>query len=281
MGTEQGKTANVTALALIAALNGSTIPDAGTTTFRPPYTPVSFAALAGTHRGHEFRPTRLPPSHEWAAANGAVFAENGLWLRAQYFRQNGDASWQQSVAREAETVRCTAGICDVSTLGKVDVQGSDAAAFLDRVYANMISTLPVGRARYGIMLREDGFVLDDGTVSHLENQHFVLTTTTAHAEKVLQHLHFCHQVLWPTLDVAIVSVTEQWAQFAVAGPRARDVLARVSDDPAGLANEALPFMGVAEIRVGGVAARAFRVSFSGELAYEVAVPASRLTGRRR
>jgi methylglutamate dehydrogenase subunit C len=272
MGTEQGKTANVTALAVIAALDGRTIPDAGTTTFRPPYTPISFGALAGSHRGHEFRPTRLPPSHEWAASNGAVFAETGLWLRAQYFRQNGDAGWQQSVAREAETVRRAAGICDVSTLGKIDVQGSDAAAFLDRVYANMISTLPLGRARYGIMLREDGFVLDDGTVSRLADQHFVLTTTTAHAEKVLQHLHFCHQVLWPTLDVAIVSVTEQWAQFAVAGPRARDVLIKLSDDPAGLSNAALPFMGVTEIRVGGVAGRVFRVSFSGELAYEVAVP---------
>jgi hypothetical protein len=164
MGTEQGKTANVAALALVAALSGRAIPEVGTTVFRPPYTPVSFAAFAGTHRGREFRPTRLPPSHDWAQENGVVFAEAGLWLRAQYFRQAGETSWQQSVAREVATVRHAVGICDVSTLGKIDVQGADAGAFLDRVYVNTFSTLPVGRARYGLMLREDGFVLDDGTV---------------------------------------------------------------------------------------------------------------------
>ncbi len=227
MGTEQGKTASVAALALAAALSGRTIPETGTTAFRPPYTPVAFGAFAGTHRGREFRPTRLPPSHAWAQAHGAVFADAGLWLRAQYFRQAGETSWQQSVAREVVTVRRAVGICDVSTLGKIDVQGANAGAFLDRVYVNTVSTLPVGRARYGLMLREDGFVLDDGTVSRLAEQHFLATTTTAHAVKVLEHLHFCHQVLWPELDVAIAPVTEQWAQFAVAGPRSRDVLAKL------------------------------------------------------
>ncbi len=274
MGTEQGKTANVAALAFIAGLTGRTIPETGTTVFRSPYTPASFGALAGTHRGEDFRPKRLPPSHAWAQAHGAVFADAGLWQRAQYFRKAGETSWQQSVAREAWTVRQAVGVFDVSTLGKIDVQGADAAAFLDRVYVNTLSTLPVGRARYAVMLREDGFVLDDGTVSRLGEQHFLATTTTAHAAKVLEHLHFCHQVLWPGLDVAIESVTEQWAQFAVAGPRSRDVLAKLIAPVSDVGNDALPYMGVRDVMIGGVPGRLYRVSFSGELAYEVAVPAA-------
>ncbi len=274
MATDQGKTANVTALAVMAELTGRSIPEVGTTVFRPPYTPVSFGAFVGHSRGKDFRPTRLPPTHDWAVQNGAVFAETGLWLRAQYFRRPGEIDWQASVAREALTVRQAVGVCDVSTLGKIDVQGPDAAAFLDRVYANTLSTLAVGKVRYGVLLREDGFVMDDGTVCRLGLEHFVTTTTTANAGKVLEHLDFCRQVLWPRLDVSVVPVTEEWAQLAVAGPRARDVLQKVVDRPDDITNAALPYMGFTEVTIGGTPGRLFRVSFSGELAYEIAVAAA-------
>ncbi len=273
MATDQGKTANVTALAVMAELTGRSIPEVGTAVFRPPFTPVSFGVFAGHSRGKDFRPTRLPATHEWALQNGGVFAETGLWLRAQYYRRPGEATWQESVAREARTVRSAVGVCDVSTLGKIDVQGPDAATFLDRVYANTLSTLVVGKVRYGVMLREDGFVMDDGTVARLSPRHFVTTTTTANAAKVLEHLDFCRQVLWPALDVSIVPVTEQWAQLAVAGPRARVALAKLVDSPEDVSNEALPYMGFTEVSVGGVPCRLFRVSFSGERAYEIAIAA--------
>lgn len=274
MATDQGKTANVTGLAILADISGRTIPEVGTTMFRPPYTAISFGALAGHHRGEEFRPKRLTPSHDWAAEEGAVFVEAGLWLRAQYFHKDGDKDIDASIAREAEAVRRSVGLCDVSTLGKIDMQGADAASFLDRVYINKLSTLAVGKARYGLMLREDGFVLDDGTVARLGPSHYIISTTTANAAKVFQHLEFCRQVLWPNLDVALASVTEQWAQYAVAGPRSRDVLAKLVDPACDISDAALPRMGATELMLrGGVKARLFRVSFSGERAYELAVPA--------
>jgi sarcosine oxidase subunit alpha len=273
MATDQGKTANVTALAVMAELTGRSIPETGTTVFRAPYTPVSFGAFVGHSRGKDFRPARLPPTHDWALQHGGVFAETGLWLRAQYFRRPGEIDWQASVTREALTVRGSVGVCDVSTLGKIDVQGPDAGAFLDRVYVNTLSTLAVGKVRYGVMLREDGFVMDDGTVARLSPEHFVTTTTTANAAKVLEHLDFCRQVLWPELDVSIVPVTEEWAQLSVAGPRARDVLQRIVDRPGDISNEALPYMAFTEVAIGGTPGRLFRVSFSGELAYEIAVAA--------
>jgi sarcosine oxidase subunit alpha len=275
MATDQGKTANVNGLALMAQATGKTIPETGTTRFRPPYTPVAIGALAGPHRGKHFKPTRLTPTHDWAAAQGAVFVETGLWLRAQYFPRDGE-DWLAATTREVNAVRSGVGFCDVTTLGKIDIQGPDAAAFLDRVYANTFSTLPVGRARYGLMLREDGFVMDDGTTARLGETHFVMTTTTAGAAKVFQHLEFCHQWLWPALDVAFISVTDQWAQIAVAGPRSRDVVAKLVDAPFDVSNEAFPYMGAASLTIcEGTPARLFRLSFSGELAYEIAVPAGR------
>jgi heterotetrameric sarcosine oxidase alpha subunit len=274
MATDQGKTANVNALAIMAGLTGRSIAETGTTTFRPPYTPVSIGALAGHHRGKDFRPTRLTPSHAWAEEQGAVFVEAGPWMRAQYFPRPGERDWLETVSREVSTVRSAVGFCDVSTLGKIDVQGPDAGAFLDRLYINTFSTLPVGRARYGVMLREDGFVLDDGTISRFADDNFFVTTTTANAARVFQHMQFCLQALWPQLDVQLASATEQWAQFSVAGPRARDTLARIVDAPFDIGNEAMPFMAVAELTVcGGVTARLYRISFSGELAYEIGVPA--------
>ncbi|CAH1653114.1 Sarcosine oxidase subunit alpha [Hyphomicrobiales bacterium] len=274
MGTDQGKSSNVNALAVMAGLAGGPIASLGTTTFRPPFTPVAMGALGGHARGKDFRPTRLTPSHAFAAEQGAVFVEAGAWLRAQYFPQPGEHDWLQSATREARAVRGGVGVCDVSTLGKIDIQGPDAATFLERLYTNSWKNLPVGKARYGLMLREDGFVMDDGTTSRLADEHFLMTTTTANAVGVLQHMEFCHQCLWPELDVQFVSVTEQWAQYSVAGPRARDLLTRLVDAEHDLSNVAFPYMAAREITVcGGVQARLFRISFSGELAYEIAVPA--------
>ena len=273
MATDQGKTANVTGLALMAELTGREIEKVGTTTFRPPYTPVAIGALAGHARGKHFRPTRHTPTHEWAKAAGAVFVEAGAWLRAQYFPRPGD-DWLAAALREARAVRERAGFCDVSTLGKIDLRGPDAGKFLDRLYTNMISTLPVGKVRYGVMLREDGIVLDDGTVARLGERHWLITTTTANAGKVMQHMEFCAQALWPELDVQFASVTDHWAQIAIAGPRSRDMLAALVDPGHDISDAALPYMGTVPLTVcGGTPARLYRISFSGELAYELAVGA--------
>ena len=274
MATDQGKTANVGALAIMADLAGKSIAETGTTIFRPPYTPVAIGAFAGRSRGKDFRPTRLTPSHDWAEEQNAVFVDAGLWLRAQWFPRAGETHWRQSVDREVLQTRASVGICDVTTLGKIDVQGRDAAEFLNRVYANGFAKLPVGKVRYGLMLREDGMAMDDGTTARLSESHFVMTTTTANAVGVFRHMEFCRQWLWPGMDVHLISVTEQWAQIAVAGPNARDLLQKVIDDTHDISNEAFPFMACGEITLcNGVPGRLFRISFSGELAYEVAVPA--------
>src|SRR5579862_8196257 len=274
MATDQGKTSNVNGLALMAELTERSIAATGTTRFRLPYTPVTLGVFAGHHRSAEFRPTRLPPSHAWAEEQGAVFTEAGLWLRAQYFPKPGDRGWRDAVDREVRLTRSGVGICDVSTLGKIDLQGPDAARFLDRLYINTFSTLAVGRARYGVMLREDGIVFDDGTTARLSDQHFFMTTTTANAGPVMQHMEFCHQVLWPELDVQFVSVTEQWAQYAVAGPKSRQLLQRIVDPQHDVANATFPYLACGDVTVcGGTRARLYRLSFSGELAYEIAVPA--------
>jgi sarcosine oxidase subunit alpha len=236
--------------------------------------PVSFGAIAGHHRGKDFRPTRLAPSHAWAAEQGAVFVESGAWLRAQYYPRGTETDWLETVNREVTATRASVGVCDVSTLGKIEIEGAHAGVFLDHVYCNTFSTLPVGKSRYGLMLREDGFVMDDGTTSRLAPERFVMTTTTAQAGRVIQHLEFCHQVLWPTLDVQMVSVSEQWAQFSIAGPRSRDVVRRLVDEKFDVGDKAFPYLAAREITVaGGVTARLFRLSFSGEMAYELAVPA--------
>lgn len=275
MATDQGKTSNLAGLAIMAEQTGRAIPQVGTTIFRPPYTPVAIGALAGHHRGKDFRPMRLAPTHNWSREQGAVFVEAGpQWLRAQYYPKSGEKDWLTTVNREVLAVRGGVGICDVSTLGKIDIQGADAGEFLERVYTSSWKTLPVGKARYGLMLREDGFVMDDGTTSRLGETHFLMTTTTINAAKVMQHLEFCHQVLWPELDVRMVSVSEQWAQAAIAGPKSRDVLRGVVDAEHDISNESFPYLAAREITVGGgIPARLFRISFSGELAYELAVPA--------
>ncbi|WP_020188205.1 sarcosine oxidase subunit alpha family protein [Methylopila sp. 73B] len=273
MATDQGKTANVVGLALMAEITGRSIPDTGTTLTRPPFTPVAIGALGGAHRHKEFRPTRLPPSHFWAEEQGAVFVETGLWMRAAYFPRAGEADWLETTIREVNTVRTAVGVYDASTLGKIDVQGADAGVFLDRVYINGFSTMPVGKARYGVMLREDGFAMDDGTVARFSPTHYYVTTSTAHAAQAMRHLEYCRQWLWPELDVHLASITDQWAKYAIAGPRSRDVVAALVDD-ADVSDAGLPYLGVKEVTVGGgVKARLFRLSFSGEMAYELAVPA--------
>ncbi|MFD1300275.1 sarcosine oxidase subunit alpha family protein [Methylobacterium marchantiae] len=275
MATDQGKTSNLAGLGIMAELTGQPIPSVGTTMFRPPFTPVAIGAFAGHHRGKDFRATRHVPSHAWCEEQGAVFVETGLWLRPAYFPRAGESDWLETVNREVNTVRAHVGVCDVTTLGKIDIQGRDALAFIERVCANPFGTLPVGKARYAVLLREDGFVLDDGTVARLGESHFVMTASTANAARVMQHLEFCRQWLWPELDLQMISVSEQWAQYAVAGPRARDTLRAVIDPGFDLSNEAFPFLACADVTVGGgIPARLLRISFSGELAYELAVPAA-------
>lgn len=273
MATDQGKTSNTLGIAIMAAASGNAIPDTGTTVYRPPYTPVAIGAFAGRARGKDFRPFRLTPSHSWAVENGADFVETGMWLRAQWFKRSGETGWRDSVDREVRMTRASVGICDVTTLGKIDIKGRDAATFLNRVYANAFLKLPVGKVRYGLMLREDGTAYDDGTCARLSESHYVMTTTTANAGTVFRNLEFARQCLWPDLDVHLISTTDGWAQFSVAGPNSRALLSGVVDGM-DLSNDSFPFMACAECTVfGGTPARLFRISFSGELAFEVAVPA--------
>ena len=273
MATDQGKTSNMGGLAIMAELAGKSIPEVGTTIFRPPYTPTAIGVLAGRMRGKDFHPTRLTPSHYWAEERGAVFVEVGNWLRAQWFPIEGETHWRKSVDREVTATRASVGVCDCTTLGKIDVQGSDAATFLNKVYCNAFAKLAVGKVRYGLMLREDGIAMDDGTAGRLAEDHFVVTTTTAKAAAVYQHLEFVRQCLYPDLDVQLISTTEAWAQYAVAGPNSRALLQKIVDPEFDISNDAFPFMGCGNITVcGGLRARLFRISFSGELAFEIAVP---------
>jgi sarcosine oxidase subunit alpha len=272
MATDQGKLGNVNASGIIAGMRGVSPAAVGTTTFRPFYTPVSFGALAGTARGKHAQPVRESPLHGWAKKNGALFVEGGLWYRSSWFPRAGEKTWRESVDREVLNIRANVGICDVSTLGKIEVFGPDAAEFLNRLYTNAFLKLPVGKARYGLMLREDGFVYDDGTTSRLSENHFFVTTTTAYAGEVMTHMEFAAQTLWPELDVRFVSSSDQWAQMSIAGPKARLVLEQVIEDD--ISNAAFPFLGAAQVTLkGGLKARLFRISFSGELAFELAVPA--------
>jgi len=273
MATDQGKLSNVNAIGILAEARKVSPADVGTTTFRPFYTPLSFGALTGASKGKHFQPVRKSPLHDWAKKHGAVFVETGLWYRSSWFPKTGETTWRESVDREVLNVRKNAGICDVSTLGKIEIFGKDAAEFLNRIYCNAFLKLPIGKARYGLMLREDGMIYDDGTTSRLSENHFFMTTTTAYAAGVMNHLEFCAQALWPDLDVQFASSTDQWAQIAVAGPKSRAILQTLVDED--ISDAAFPFLGAKEISLcgGKLSGRLFRISFSGELAYELAVPA--------
>ncbi len=271
MATDQGKSTGVVGQAVLAGLVGRPLGEIGTTGFRPPYTPVALGALAHHHKGRDFAPVRRTPLHDVQAAGGAVFFDTGLWQRARYFPQ-GTEDMAGASRREVAAVRSAVGIADVTPLGKIEVMGPDALTLIERLYCNPMASLVPGRARYGLMLREDGMVMDDGTVWCLGPGHYLLTTTTANAASVMSHLELHHQVFWPELEVAYASVSEQWAGLAVAGPRSRDLLRQVVDEPA-LDDAAFPFMAVAEGRIGDVVCRIARISFSGERAFEVYVPA--------
>lgn len=270
MATDQGKISNVLALAVLADATGRAIPETGITTFRPPFVPVSMGAMGARAQGKGFQPERFTPSHRASDERGAPWIAAGLWYRPSYFPRRGETTWRESCDREVVMVRNTVGVCDVTTLGKIDIQGPDAARFLDFVYCNVFSTLKEGRVRYGLMLREDGHVMDDGTTARLGPGHYVMTTTTAAAGQVMKHLDFVQQCLTPDWDMRCISVTEQWAQFAIAGPGSRALLNTVLDTP--VDDVDFPYMSCGPVRVAGTPGRIFRISFSGEHAYEIAVP---------
>lgn len=271
MGTDQGRTSNINGLRIVAGRLDQAPAEVGVTTFRPPYAPVPLDMVTGRESGPRIAPLRRSPMQAWHEQAGAVFMPSALWLRPQYYPRHGD-DLAQAARAEAANVRRKVGMADVSTLGKIDIQGTDAAEFLSRIYINGWRKLKVGKARYGMMLREDGYVLDDGTTSRLGENHFFMTTTTANAEAVLAHMEFYHQMIWPELDVHMIPVTDQWATVALAGPLSREVLARLLN-PIDTSNDALPPMGVLDTEVESVPVRVSRLSFSGERAYEVAVPA--------
>ena len=272
MATDQGKTSNMNALAVASDALGKTMPEVGLTTFRMPYTPVTFGAFAGHSRGSLFDPVRRTPMHEWAAARGAVFEDVGQWKRANRFPRAGE-TMAQAVARECRAVRNAAGLFDASTLGKIEVAGPDAAAFLERIYVNAFAKLAPGRCRYGLLLNEAGFVIDDGVIGRLAPDRFHVTTTTGGAASVLSLMEDYLQTEFTDLRCWLASVTEQWAVVAVQGPRARDVIAPLVEG-IDLSPAAFPHMSVAEARIRGIQARLFRVSFTGELGFEINVPAA-------
>jgi len=269
MATDQGKTSNLNGLQLVSNIENKIVPEVGHTTFRPPYTPVTIGAIVGREVGKHSKPTRKSPMHLWHEKNNAVFVDAGAWLRPRYYKKGNETLFDAS-KREATNVRKNVGVCDVTTLGKIDIKGPDAAELLNRVYSNAWLKLPVGKARYGVMLREDGIVMDDGTTTRISENHYHMTTTTAQAANVLSHLEYYLQVVWPELNVNVVSTTEQWAGAAIAGPKSREVLQKLFPS-INVSNEGLPFMGYREGNLFGVNARIFRISFSGELAYEVNV----------
>jgi len=271
MATDQGKTSNLNAMAIVAQKLDVPIPKVGLTTFRMPYTPVSFGSFAGISRGNLFDPLRVTPTHDWAAARGAVFEHVGLWERARYFPRAGE-DMHSAVARECLAVRNACGIFDASTLGKIEVVGADAAEFMNRLYINNWSNLGVGRSRYGILCRDDGFVYDDGVVARTATDRFHVTTTTGGAPRVLAMMEDYRQTEWPELEVWLTSTTEQWAVIAVQGPNARKVLEPLVEG-IDISAAAMPHMSVAHGRICGVPLLLFRVSFSGELGFEVNVPA--------
>jgi len=270
MGPDQGKTGAVAATKVVADIEGLEPSAVMPTTYRPPFTPVPLGTLAARDAHTRIAPIRRSPLHEWHEANGAEFMPSGLWTRPKFFRRHGDDAIIAGTY-EARAVRNAVGITDVSTLGKIELRGRDVAEFLERVYTNRWLKLPVGKVRYGVMLRDDGYVLDDGTTARLAEHEYLMTTTTGGAAGVHSHLEFYHQTVWPDLDVTMTSVTDQWAQIAVAGPHSRDLLQRLTVTD--LSNDNLPFMGIVETTIADVPVRVARISFSGELGFEVAIPA--------
>ncbi|MCL9783390.1 sarcosine oxidase subunit alpha [Vibrio sp. S4M6] len=270
-GTDQGKLGNINGMAIAAKSLGQTIPDTGTTIFRPNYTPVTFGAIAGRHCGDLFDPIRYTALHNWHVEHGAKFEDVGQWKRPWYYPREGE-TMQQALDRECQAVRDSVGILDASTLGKIDIQGKDAREFIGRVYTNAWAKLAVGKCRYGLMCGEDGMVFDDGVTSCLGEHHFLMTTTTGGAAHVLEWLELYHQTEWPELDVYFNSVTDHWATMTLGGPNSRKLLQALTDID--LSNDEFKFMDWREAKVAGVPGRIFRISFTGELSFEINVPAN-------
>jgi sarcosine oxidase, subunit alpha len=272
MATDQGKTSNLNGLGVLSEATGKTIPEIGITTFRPPYTPLSFGAIAGALTGKLFLPVRRTPIFNWHAQHGAHFEPVGQWRRA-YTYPGADEDKHAAINREIMAVRNKVGLLDASTLGKIEIKGPDAAEFLDRMYTNMFSTLKVGKCRYGLMMNELGFLTDDGVTVRLADDHFLMHTTSGGADRISAWLEEWLQTEWTRYKVFVTPVTEQWSQFAIAGPKAREVLAKLDPD-FDLSNEGFPHMSFKVGKLGGYPVRVFRISFSGELSYEVATPAN-------
>jgi sarcosine oxidase subunit alpha len=265
MGTDQGKTSNVNALGIVADITGQGIAELGVTTFRPPYTPVPFGAIVGRNCGALFEPVRRTPMQAWHESRGAVFEDVGQWRRPWYYPRPGE-DMHAAVAREVEAARSQVAILDASTLGKIDLQGRDAALLLNRVYTNAWSKLALGRCRYGLMLGEDGMVFDDGVTARLGEHHYLMSTTSGGAARVLAWLEEWLQTEWPELQVYCTSVTEQWATVSLSGPDCRKLVAEIAPD-IDLDPERFPHMSVRAGDVLGVPARVFRISYTGELGY--------------
>ena len=269
MANDQGKMGNIIGLSLMAELLEKTIPEVGTTVFRPPYTSISIGALTGRNVGKHFRPLRVTPMHQWNIDHGAKMIEVGLYQRPWYYPQSNE-TLSESYIRETTIVRQTVGLCDVTSLGKIAIQGPDATELINRVYTNPFAKLPIGKARYGIMLRDDGIVMDDGTSWRLGENEYFMTTSTAAATKVMSFLEELLQTRWTDLKVNVTSVSEQWAGVAIAGPKSREVLNECVLDPNEVTNDNLPFMGVLATKLkDGTPCRVVRISFSGELAFEM------------
>ncbi|MDH6454556.1 MULTISPECIES: sarcosine oxidase subunit alpha family protein [unclassified Streptomyces] len=269
---DQGKTSGVNAIGVIAEALGGSLGEIGTTAYRAPYTPIAFAALAGRERGELFEPERTTSIHAWHVAHGAEFEDVGQWKRPRYYPQTGE-DMDAAVARECRAAREGVAFMDASTLGKIEIWGADAGEFLNRMYTNAFKKLKPGHGRYGVMCKPDGMIFDDGVTLRLDDNRYFMTTTTGGAANVLDWLEEWLQTEWPELDVHCTSVTEQWATIAVVGPRSREVVAHLAPD-VDLANEAFPFMAFRETTLAsGIPARICRISFSGELAYEINVSA--------
>lgn len=271
-GTDQGKLGNINGMAIAAKSMNKTIPETGTTVFRPNYTPVTFGAVAGRHARDLFDPKRYTPMHQWHVEHGATFEDVGQWKRAWYYPKPGE-TMQQALDRECTATRESIGVLDASTLGKIDIQGKDAREFISRFYTNAWAKLAIGKCRYGLMCGEDGMVFDDGVTACLGENHFLMTTTTGGAAHVLEWLEFYHQTEWPELEVYMNTVTDHWATMTIAGPNSRKLLTELCDD-IDLDREAFKFMDWRQGTVAGVPARVFRISFTGELSYEINVQAN-------
>ncbi len=272
MATDQGKTSNINGLGVVSEATGKSIPEIGVTTFRPPYSPFSFGSIAGVLTKDLFLPVRCTPAYQWHVDRGATFEPVGQWRRAYTYTGNGEDR-QASINREILAVRHKVGLLDASTLGKIEIKGPDAAEFLDRIYTNTFSTLKVGKCRYGLMMNELGFLTDDGVTVRLAEDHFLMHTTSGGADRIAAWLEEWLQTEWTQYKVFVTPVTEQWAQFAIAGPRARNVLAKLAPD-FDISHEAFPHMSFREGKLGAYPVRVFRISFSGEQSYEVATPAN-------